>query len=264
MDVILLERIEKLGQMGEVVKVKPGFARNYLLPQKKALRATEANRARFEKQRAQLEASNLKRREEAQKISGKVDGLTVVIIRQAGETGQLYGSVSPRDVAEAATAGGVTIERAQVLLDRPIKMLGLHPVRVALHPEVIVTITANVAKSEEEAEIQKKAGGFVPPTTEEAAVARRGAGRGRPGRRRRGRAGRGRSEARAAEAKPKKKAKADKEAKAEKEPRPTSPSARRRPRARRPRPTSSRSQHPPDSPRPPLTGRPFCFMISAA
>jgi large subunit ribosomal protein L9 len=167
MDVILLQRIEKLGQMGQVVKVKPGFARNYLLPQKKALRATDANRARFEKQRAQLEAINLSRRDEAQKISGKVDGLTVVIIRQAGETGHLYGSVSPRDVAAAATAGGVTIERSQVLMDRPIKMLGLHPVRVALHPEVIVTITANVAKSEEEAEIQKKAGGFVPPTTEE-------------------------------------------------------------------------------------------------
>ena len=166
MDVILLQRIEKLGQMGEVVKVKPGFARNYLLPQKKALRATEANRARFEKQRVQLEATNLARREEAQKISGKVDGLTVVIIRQAGETGHLYGSVSARDVAAAATAGGVTIDRAQVLMDRPIKMLGLHPVRVALHPEVVVTVTANVAKSEEEAEIQKKAGGFVPPTTE--------------------------------------------------------------------------------------------------
>jgi large subunit ribosomal protein L9 len=166
MDVILLQRIEKLGQMGEVVKVKPGFARNYLLPQKKALRATDANRARFEKQRAQLEATNLARRQEAEKISGKVDGLTVVIVRQAGETGHLYGSVSARDVAVAVTAGGVTIDRAQVLMDRPIKMLGLHPVRVALHPEVIVTVTANVAKSEDEAELQKKAGGFVPPTTE--------------------------------------------------------------------------------------------------
>jgi len=166
MDVILLQRIEKLGQMGEVVKVKPGFARNYLLPQKKALRATEENRARFEKQRAQLEASNLARRQEAEKISGKVDGLTVVIIRQAGETGHLYGSVSPRDISDAATKGGVTITRDQVLLDRPIKMLGLHPVRVALHPEVVVTVTANVAKSEEEAEVQKKAGGFVAPTSE--------------------------------------------------------------------------------------------------
>jgi large subunit ribosomal protein L9 len=167
MDVILLQRIEKLGQMGEVVKVKPGFARNYLLPQRKALRATEANKARFEKQRAQLEATNLARREEAQKISGKVEGLTVVVIRQAGETGHLYGSVSARDIAAAATAGGVTIERSQVLMDRPIKLLGLHPVRIALHPEVIVSITANVAKSPEEAEIQEKAGGFV-PTAEEA------------------------------------------------------------------------------------------------
>jgi len=219
MDVILLQRIEKLGQMGEVVKVKPGFARNYLLPQKKALRATDANRARFEKQRAQLEAINLSRREEAQKISGKVEGLTVVIIRQAGETGHLYGSVSPRDVAAAATTGGVTIERSQVLMDRPIKMLGLHPVRVALHPEVVVTITANVAKSEEEAQIQKKAGGFVPPTTEEqpsldevlAQADEAAAGEAEP------------AEAEpkaeeAAEAKPKKKAKAEKAAKAEAEP----------------------------------------------
>jgi large subunit ribosomal protein L9 len=162
MDVILLQRIEKLGQMGEVVRVKPGFARNYLLPQKKALRATEANRARFEKQRAQLEANNLARRQEAEKISGKVDGLKVVIIRQAGETGHLYGSVSARDVAQAVTEGGVTIDRGQVLMDRPIKMLGLFPVRVALHPEVIVSITANVAKSHEEAATQEKAGGFVP------------------------------------------------------------------------------------------------------
>jgi len=217
MDVILLQRIEKLGQMGEVVKVKPGFARNYLLPQKKALRATDANRARFEKVRAQLEATNLARRQEAEKISGKVDGLTVVIIRQAGETGHLYGSVSARDVAAAATAGGVTIDRAQVLMDRPIKMLGLHPVRVALHPEVVVTVTANVAKSEEEAEIQKKAGGFVPPTTEEepsleevlAEADQAAAGEAEP------------TEAAAepeAEAKPKKKAKAAKEPKAEAEP----------------------------------------------
>src|SRR5215470_5111490 len=215
MDVILLQRIEKLGQMGEVVRVKAGFARNYLLPQKKALRATDANKARFEKQRAQLEATNLARRQEAEKISGKVDGLTVVIIRQAGETGHLYGSVSARDVAAAATAGGVTIDRAQVLMDRPIKMLGLHPVRVALHPEVVVTVTANVAKSEEEAEIQKRAGGFVPPTTEEepsledvlAEADQAAAGEAEP------------PEAEApaeAEAKPKKKAKAEKEPKAEK------------------------------------------------
>jgi len=161
MDVILLERIEKLGQMGDVVKVKQGFARNYLLPQKKALRATEANKTRFTQQRAQLEATNLQRRQEAEAISGKVDGLKVVVVRQAGETGQLYGSVSPRDIAEAVSAAGVSIERRQILMDRPIKMLGLHPVRVALHPEVIVTITANVAKSAEEAEAQEKAGGYV-------------------------------------------------------------------------------------------------------
>jgi len=167
MDVILLQRIEKLGQMGEVVKVKPGFARNYLLPQKKALRATDANKARFEKQRAQLEANNLARRQEAEGISGKVEGITVVVIRQAGETGYLYGSVSARDVAEAVTKAGVTIDRNQVLMDRPIKMLGLHAVRVALHPEVVVSVTANVAKSAEEAEVQEKAGGFVPTTDTE-------------------------------------------------------------------------------------------------
>ena len=161
MDVILLERIEKLGQMGDVVKVKQGFARNYLLPQKKALRATEANKARFAQQRSQLEATNLRRRQEAEAISGKVDGLKVVVVRQAGETGQLYGSVSPRDIADAVSAAGVSIERRQILMDRPIKMLGLHPVRVALHPEVIVTVTANVAKSAEEAEAQEKAGGYV-------------------------------------------------------------------------------------------------------
>jgi len=166
MDVILLQRIEKLGQMGEVVRVKAGFARNSLLPQKKALRATDANKARFEKQRAQLEANNLARRQEAEGISGKVEGITVVVIRQAGETGHLYGSVSARDIAEAVTKSGITIDRNQVLMDRPIKMLGLHPVRVALHPEVVVSITANVAKSEEEAEAQKKAGGFVPALEE--------------------------------------------------------------------------------------------------
>jgi len=161
MDVILLERIEKLGQMGDVVKVKPGFARNFLLPQKKALRATEANKARFTQQRAQLEATNLQKRQEAEAISGRVDGLKVVLVRQAGETGQLYGSVSPRDIAEAVSAAGVSVERRQILMDRPIKVLGLHPVRVALHPEVIVTVTANVAKSPEEAEAQEKAGGYV-------------------------------------------------------------------------------------------------------
>ena len=151
MDVILLERIERLGQIGDVVKVKPGFARNFLLPTKKALRATEENKKRFEAQRAQIEANNLKRRQEAEKISDKVNGLKVVIIRQASETGILFGSVSTRDIAEGVTKAGFTIDRAQVKLDKPIKTLGLHDVRVALHPEVIVKVTANVAKSEDEA-----------------------------------------------------------------------------------------------------------------
>ena len=154
MEVILLERIEKLGQMGDVVKVKAGFARNYLLPQKKALRATDSNRGRFEQQRSQLEATNLARRQEAQAIAGKVDGLTVVLIRQAGETAQLYGSVSARDVALAVSEAGVTVERRQVLMDRPIKTLGLHLTSIALHPEVIVKVTLNVARSGNEAERQ--------------------------------------------------------------------------------------------------------------
>ncbi len=163
MDVILLERIERLGQIGDVVKVKPGFARNFLLPTKKALRATEENKKRFEAQRAQIEANNLKRRGEAEKVSDKVDGLKVVIIRQASETGILFGSVSTRDIADGVTKAGFTIDRAQVKLDKPIKTLGLHDVRVALHPEVIVKVTANVAKSEDEAAAQEKAGGFVNP-----------------------------------------------------------------------------------------------------
>ena len=161
MDVILLERIERLGQIGDVVKVKPGFARNFLLPTKKALRATEANKKRFEEQRAQIEANNLKRREEAEKVKTKVDGLKVVIIRQASETGILFGSVSTRDISDGVTKAGFTIDRSQVKLDKPIKTLGLHDVRVALHPEVIVKVTANVAKSEDEAAAQEKAGGFV-------------------------------------------------------------------------------------------------------
>ncbi len=161
MEVILLERVHNLGQIGDVVKVKPGYARNFLLPLKKALRATEANKKKFEAQRAQIEAMNLEKRGDAEKIRSKVDGLKVVLIRQAGETGQLFGSVNARDVAEAVTAAGFTIDRRQVILDRPIKSLGLHPLRVALHPEVIVSISANVAKSTEEAEAQEKAGGFI-------------------------------------------------------------------------------------------------------
>src|SRR5215467_13411873 len=161
MDVILLERVHNLGQIGDVVKVKPGYARNFLLPTRKALRATEANKAKFESQRAQIEAMNLEKRSEAEQVRGKVDGLKVVLIRQAGESGQLFGSVNARDLAEAASAAGFAIERRQIILDRPIKTLGLHPVRVALHPEVVVEITANVAKSTEEAEAQEKAGGYV-------------------------------------------------------------------------------------------------------
>lgn len=155
MDVILLQRIESLGQMGDVVKVKPGYARNYLLPEKKALRATKANREYFDKQRAQLEAQNLKAKGEAEAVAAKMgDTFSVVIIRSAGESGQLYGSVATRDVAEAVTKAGVTIGRAQVLLVQPIKELGLFKTRIALHPEVSVTITVNVAQSEEEAKLQ--------------------------------------------------------------------------------------------------------------
>jgi large subunit ribosomal protein L9 len=170
MEVILLERIESLGQMGEVVKVKPGYARNFLLPQKKALRATKDNLAYFETQRAQLEAQNLKRRQDAEAVSKKLEGLQVVVLRQAGETGQLYGSVATRDIAEAVTAAGFTIDRRQVLLDQPIKSLGIFKTRVALHPEVIVGISANIAQSQEEAQMQAE-GKARPAAPEEAAPA---------------------------------------------------------------------------------------------
>lgn len=152
MEVILLERIEKLGQMGDVVNVKPGFARNFLLPQKKALRASKDNLAFFEKQRVQLEALNLKRRDEAQAVADKMAGLSVLMVRQAGESGMLYGSVSGKDVADAVKAAGFTIERRMVNLDQPIKTLGSYGVRISLHPEVSVTVTINVARSAEEAE----------------------------------------------------------------------------------------------------------------
>lgn len=161
MEVILMERIEKLGQMGDVVSVKPGFARNFLLPQKKALRATKDNLARFERERAQLEAENLKRREEAERVAKDLEGMTITVIRQAGESGQLYGSVNSRDVSDAVTANGVTVDRRQIDLGAVIKALGLHPVRVQLHPEVIVAITANVARSEEEAKAQLESGRVV-------------------------------------------------------------------------------------------------------
>lgn len=153
-ELILLQRVEKLGQMGDIVKVKPGFARNYLLPQKKALRATKENRAHFDTQKAQLEALNLKRKEEAERVAERVSGLTVIIIRQAGESGSLYGSVSNRDIAEACTAGGLTIDRSQIVLNHPIKTLGLAQVRAILHPEVSIRVTVNVARSPEEAERQ--------------------------------------------------------------------------------------------------------------
>jgi len=154
MQVILLERIEKLGQMGDIVTVKDGFARNYLVPHGKAMRATKANRAEFERRRVQLEASNLKRKEEASAAAGRIDGASVVILRQAGEGGQLYGSVNARDVAVAFGETGINFDRQQVRLMSPIKTLGLHQVRVALHPEVSVTVRVNVARTEEEAEIQ--------------------------------------------------------------------------------------------------------------
>jgi large subunit ribosomal protein L9 len=154
MDIILLERVHKLGQMGDVVKVKDGFARNFLLPRKKALRATKANKEHFEKQRAQLEAHNLAARGEADKVRVKLDGQTFVILRQAGETGLLYGSVSTRDVSDAITAGGFTVQRTQVGQDRAIKNLGLHEVKIALHPEVFAKVTINVARTAEEAERQ--------------------------------------------------------------------------------------------------------------
>jgi large subunit ribosomal protein L9 len=156
MQVILLQRIGRLGQMGDVVNVKDGFARNYLLPQKKALRATKDNIAHFESQRSQLEANNLELKKEAEAVAAKLEGKVFVALRSAGDTGQLYGSVSTRDISDVVTAGGFTIDRRQVILDKPIKTLGLHETKVALHPEVIVKVTLNVARSEDEAEKQAR------------------------------------------------------------------------------------------------------------
>ncbi len=156
MDVILLERIAKLGQMGETVRVKDGFARNFLLPRGKALRATANNKKYFETQRAQLEARNLEQKKEAEKIHAELDGKTFVVIRQAGETGQLYGSVATRDIADAITAGGISVNRNQVVLITPIKNIGMHAVPVHLHAEVDAKITLNVARSPEEAERQAR------------------------------------------------------------------------------------------------------------
>lgn len=173
MQVILLERVEKLGQMGDEVKVKDGFARNYLLPKKKALRATKANREYFQTQKAQLEARNLERKTEADAVAKKLDGKSFVLLRQAGDRGQLYGSVSPRDIADLVSAGGFSISRTQVPLDKAIKMIGLVPVDVVLHPEVRVRVTINVARTEDEAERQARGEDVLAERTEaeEAVVA---------------------------------------------------------------------------------------------
>ena len=152
--VILLERIENLGQMGDVVKVKQGYARNFLLPQKKALRATKDNVGYFESRRAQLEADNLSRKGEAEAVAAKMDKTRIIVVRQAGESGQLYGSVSARDISDGLTAAGYTVEKRQVVIDRPIKTIGIHAVRVVLHPEVSVGVLVNVGQSEDEAKLQ--------------------------------------------------------------------------------------------------------------
>ncbi len=164
MQVILLERIARLGQMGDVVRVRDGYARNFLLPQGKALRATKDNAKRFEAERAQLEARNLDRKNEAGAVAAKLDGQSFIIIRQAGETGQLYGSVTARDLAEAITTGGFSVARAQVVLHQPIKTIGLHSVAIALHPEVESKVTVNVARSEDEALRQARGEDLTAPT----------------------------------------------------------------------------------------------------
>ena len=179
MQVILLERIGRLGQMGDVVTVKDGYARNFLLPQGKALRATKANRERFERERVQLEARNLEQKSEAQTVAEKLAGKSFVVIRQAGDSGQLYGSVSTRDIAEVISQGGFSIERRQVLLDRPIKTLGVHEVRIGLHAEVEPHVTVNVARSADEADRQARGervtGRAMEEAEDEAEAARRAA-----------------------------------------------------------------------------------------
>ena len=167
MQVILLERVEKLGQMGDEVKVKDGFARNFLLPEKKALRATKANREFFQGQKSQLEARNLEQKKEAEVVGKKLDGKSFVLIRQAGDRGQLYGSVSPRDIADAVSEGGISINRTQVPLDQAIKTIGLFSIGVRLHPEVRVKVTINVARSEDEAERQARGEDVLAEKTEQ-------------------------------------------------------------------------------------------------
>jgi large subunit ribosomal protein L9 len=156
MEIILLERVEKLGAIGDIVNVKPGFARNFLLPRGKALRASEANKKKFEADRARIEADNAKRRDIARAEAKDVDGASVTMIRQASQTGQLFGSVAARDLAEVLTAGGHKVTKLQIVLDKPIKTLGIHDVKVALHPEVVVMVKVNIARSPEEAELQAK------------------------------------------------------------------------------------------------------------
>jgi large subunit ribosomal protein L9 len=167
MEVILLERVEKLGQMGQVVNVKPGYARNYLLPQRKALRATPENRENFESRRGELEAANAGRRTEAEKVADNIAGSSVVLVRQASDAGQLYGSVRPIDIATALNEQGAGIDRTKVKLDAPIKLIGMHTVRISIHPEVVVEITANVARSEEEAVLQAQGKSLVDDDAEE-------------------------------------------------------------------------------------------------
>jgi large subunit ribosomal protein L9 len=171
MKVILLERVERLGGLGETVNVKDGFARNFLLPRHKALRATEANLKVFEAQRAEIEARNAKAKETAEGAAGKLDGTSYVLIRQAGEAGHLYGSVSGRDVAEAVQAEGGKIDRSQVVLDKPIKTLGLHEVKIRLHPEVSLTVTVNIARSQDEAERQARGENVITSQFEEERIA---------------------------------------------------------------------------------------------
>ena len=165
MQVILLERVPKLGQMGEIVTVRDGYARNFLIPQRKAMRATDQAKKDFERRRLQLEARNLELKQEAQKVAARIDGESVTILRQAGESQQLYGSVNARDIAEAFSAAGITLDRKQIVMDAPLKTLGIHEVTVALHPEVEVKLRVNVARSTEEADIQ--AGKTMPLLEEE-------------------------------------------------------------------------------------------------
>jgi len=169
MELILLERVENLGQMGDVVKVRPGYARNYLLPMKKALRANDANKKVFESQRTQLEARNLEHKKEAEAVAEKVNGRSFVVIRQASEAGLLYGSVSTRDIADVVSEDGVSIARSQVRLERPLKSLGISNVRIALHPEVSATVDINIARSEDEAERQARGENVLAPEEDAAA-----------------------------------------------------------------------------------------------